>query len=61
MNYKTIFLSSFIIIGIMGAPKNWGASNQALFDKKSNHIYNWYDGFWSIGSHRGKFGNVAVT
>ena len=55
MNYKTIFLSLFIIIGVRGGPLFWGASNQVWFDTKPSHIYNWYDGFWSIRSHRWKF------
>ena len=51
MNYRTIFLSLFIIIGVLGPPKIWGGSNQAWFDTKPNHIYTWYDGFWSIRCH----------
>ena len=51
MNYRIIFLSLFIIIGVLGPPKIWGGSNQAWFDTKPNHIYTWYDGFWSIRCH----------
>ena len=38
MNYRIIFLSLFIIIGVLGPPKIWGGSNQAWFDTKPNHI-----------------------